>query len=452
LIMSNKGFKRDDKKIEEARAYLQNIIDAIPDFLLVLDKDLRIKIANRSFYEKFQTEIGKVRGRSIAEILPDKEGKLSSELTKLFGDSQPTKLFRTKDRVKNFELYYNSEKLGKRIFNIIARIISTEGEKEELVILRDITERKLTEKELRESRANLRNIIKKNADGIIIVDRKGVIRFVNPAAKALFGRDEEELIGEMFGFPLVAGETTEIEIIRRDGEVAIAEMRVVEMEWEGEIVYLASLRDITDRKLAEKEIQLSHDRLQKILHGTIKTLSSTIEKRDFYTAGHQQRVSFIARAIATKMGLPQEKIEGLYTAALLHDIGKIIVPSEILSKPGRLSQIEFSIIKEHPQVGYEILKDVDFPWPIAEIILQHHERMDGSGYPQGLTGNDILLEARILAVADVVEAISSHRPYRPALGIDKALEEISKNKGKLYDPQVVDACLGIVDEIKKCIS
>ena len=168
--------------------------------------------------------------------------------------------------------------------------------------------------------------------------------------------------------------------------------------------------------------------------------------RDPYTAGHQRRVTKLACAIAKEIGLTKEQIEGLRVAAIIHDIGKINIASEILSKPGRLTKLEFEMIKTHPQTGYEILKEIEFPWPVAQIVLQHHERMNGSGYPQGLSGKDILIEARILGVADVVEAMASYRPYRPALGIDKALEEILNNKGVLYDPDVVDACLKVFTE------
>jgi PAS domain S-box-containing protein/putative nucleotidyltransferase with HDIG domain len=186
--------------------------------------------------------------------------------------------------------------------------------------------------------------------------------------------------------------------------------------------------------------------LREGLEQSIQTIANTVEARDPYTAGHQQRVSELAVAIAREMHLPAEQINGIHLAAIIHDLGKIHVPAEILAKPGRLSEIEYALIKQHPQEGYEILKDVKFPWPIADIVLQHHERMDGSGYPQGLKGDAILLEARIMAVADVVEAMSSHRPYRPGLGIDAALNEIEKNKGALYDVKVVDACLKIFNE------
>jgi HD-GYP domain-containing protein (c-di-GMP phosphodiesterase class II) len=173
---------------------------------------------------------------------------------------------------------------------------------------------------------------------------------------------------------------------------------------------------------------------------------STIEVRDPYTSGHQSRSADVARAIATEMGLPQEQIEGLRMAGSIHDIGKLSIPAEILSKPSKLSEIEFALIKEHSQKGYEILQDVESPWPLAEIVYQHHEGMDGSGYPRNLKGNDILIEARILNVADVVEAMASHRPYRPSLGIDAALNEIEKNRGTKYDEAVVDACLKLFRE------
>ena len=180
--------------------------------------------------------------------------------------------------------------------------------------------------------------------------------------------------------------------------------------------------------------------------GTIQALSSTVETRDPYTAGHQRRVSNLARAIAQEMGLPKDTIDIIRMAGVIHDIGKISVPAEILSKPGRISDIEMSLIKVHSQSGHDILKDVELPYPIAEIVLQHHERLDGSGYPQGLKGDQILLEAQIISVADVVEAISSFRLYRPGFGIDVALEEIEKNKGILYDEKVVEVCLKLFRE------
>ena len=220
-------------------------------------------------------------------------------------------------------------------------------------------------------------------------------------------------------------------------------MRVMETEWEGEKTFLASLRDITERKLMSQGLQDNLDDLKQAVNGTIKAIALTVEMRDPYTSGHQHRVASLTRAIAAEIDISSDQAEGVFMAAAIHDIGKISLPAEILSKPVKLSDIEMQMIQAHSQVGYDILKGIDFPWPIADIVLQHHERMDGSGYPNKLSGNDILLEARIVGVADVVETMASHRPYRPSIGLDKALEEITQNKTVLYDPQVVDACIAL---------
>lgn len=204
--------------------------------------------------------------------------------------------------------------------------------------------------------------------------------------------------------------------------------------------------EITERRRAEEEFQHTLGKLRKAMDGVIHAMAFTVEVRDPYTSGHQRRVSDLARAIATEMGLTERQIDGIRFAGIIHDIGKISLPAEILSKPGQLTEIEFNMIKIHSQVGYEILRQIEFDWPIAQIVHQHHERVNGSGYPLGLSGEEILMEARTIGVADVVEAMASHRPYRPALGIEVALEEISRNKGILYDPQVVDACLKVFTE------
>jgi HD-GYP domain-containing protein (c-di-GMP phosphodiesterase class II) len=204
---------------------------------------------------------------------------------------------------------------------------------------------------------------------------------------------------------------------------------------------LGVTRDISERKL---EIE----RVRKALGATVQAIAVIVETRDPYTAGHQRRVADLARAIAMEMNLPIDRIEALRMAAAIHDLGKISVPAEILSKPTKLTDLEFGIIKTHPQSGYDILKDIEFPWPVARMILEHHEKMNGSGYPNGLTGDKVLLESRILSVADVVEAMASHRPYRASRGIEAALHEISKNKGTLYEPEVVDVCLRLFHEKK----
>lgn len=209
---------------------------------------------------------------------------------------------------------------------------------------------------------------------------------------------------------------------------------------------IANAKLFGDLKLAQEGLQETLKSLRKAIGTTIQVMVSAVEARDPYTSGHQIRSANLARAIGVEMGLPQEKIDGIRMAGSIHDIGKLSIPAEILSKPTRLSEIEFYMIKEHSRRGFEILKDVESPWPLAEIVYQHHERMDGSGYPRHLRGEEILIEARILAVADVVEAMASHRPYRPSLGIDAALNEIEKNGGIFYDGTVVDACLRLFRE------
>ena len=206
------------------------------------------------------------------------------------------------------------------------------------------------------------------------------------------------------------------------------------------VLLLGETRDITERKRAEQNLQRTLDSLRKAFGTTIRIMVSAIEMRDPYTAGHQIRSADLARAIAMEMGLPEEQVDGIRLAGSIHDIGKLSIAAEILSKPTKLKDIEFDMIKEHSRNGYEMLKDMESPWPLAEIVYQHHERINGTGYPRNIKGDEIILEARIMAVADVVEAMASHRPYRPALGIEAALEEIEQNKGILYDDVVVDAC------------
>jgi len=205
---------------------------------------------------------------------------------------------------------------------------------------------------------------------------------------------------------------------------------------------LKSHRDSLETIVRQRTKKLSEN-----IEGTIKTIAHIVDLRDPYTYGHQKRVADISVAIAKQMGLSENTIEGIYFAALIHDVGKIQVPAELLSKPSKLTKAEFNLIKTHPRVGYQLMKEVDFPWPIAELIYQHHEKMNGTGYPRKLSGDRILLGARIIGVADVLEAMSSHRPYRPALGLEKALEEINKNKGILFDTDVVDACMKVVPGI-----
>ncbi|MDZ7762550.1 MAG: response regulator [Desulfovermiculus sp.] len=246
-----------------------------------------------------------------------------------------------------------------------------------------------------------------------------------------------------------------------DAEVAV---RALEMGAYGYIIKPFKVNEIVinisnalRRQQLEAEQRARHENLEQLvakrtselhqaLHGVVLAVAKTVEFRDPYTAGHQSRVGQLARALARELGCPEDESEGIYLAGLIHDLGKIAIPAEILSKPSKLSDIEFSLIKTHPQVGFDILKDITFPWPLADMVRQHHERLDGSGYPQGLTDKNILFEAKILAVADVVEAMSSHRPYRPGLGLENALQELDRSRGTLFDPKIVDACWGLFRE------
>ncbi len=299
---------------------------------------------------------------------------------------------------------------------------------------------------------------------VLIVNKKHEILLANKAVEMELKLKPEDLIG---GYcpKLVHGVDTEFEHCPL-GE-AVAAGKPIEKEYfdeninkwiktsiypfehksEGEeIAYFHIAQDITKAKQDEEHLKASVVKLNNITHSIIEAITKTVEKRDPYTSGHQQRVSKLAAGIARKMAISKEKIEGIEIAALVHDIGKIVIPIDILSKPGRINHHEFSLIQAHSETGFEILQGIEFPWPVAQVVLQHHERLDGSGYPQGLKGEDILLEARILCVADVVEAMSSHRPYRQSLGIDKALEEISNGKGKIYDNEVVEACIRLYQD------
>ena len=311
---------------------------------------------------------------------------------------------------------------------------------------KEIATRQETEKALHMSEVNFRNMIYNNADGVLILDENSIVKFMNPGAESIFGTKAKHFVGQTFEHLIIPGKPTELDIIIGDGKSVVAEMRVMETEWEGKKAYLASLRDITNRKRMQQRLQRSLDNLKDVMDGTIRAMALAVEMRDPYTSGHQHRVAQLAQAIAEEISLPADTIEGVYMAASIHDIGKISLPAEILSKPLKLTEIERKMIQAHSKVGYDILNGVDFSWPIAQIVLQHHERMDGSGYPHGLGGKEVLIEARIVGVADVVETMASHRPYRPAMGLDKALEEVFKNRGRLYDEKVVNACLILFNE------
>ncbi len=374
---------------------------------------------------------------------------------------------------KNHKRNKTEEDFLRSIANTLAGVIERKRAEEALQKAKDELEvivRKRTNK-LKQLHRQNKLILDAVAEGICGVDQQGIITFINPAVISLTGYEPDDLVGgsyhdilhytKAYGTlhsrencpvhdTIASGKTHSVineEYRRKDGTSFPVEYESTPIWEKGGIVgAVITFRDITQRREAEEEVKRSLDMLGKALHGTVDALSITSETRDPYTAGHQRRVAQLACAIAQRMGLGQESVEGIRVAALLHDIGKIYVPAEFLSKPGQLSDIEHDLLETHPQVGYEILKNIDFTWPVAEIVLQHHEKIDGSGYPQGLAGKEILLEARILAVADTTEAMASHRPYRPSLGIKKALKEISQHKGTLYDSDVVNICVQLFSE------
>jgi PAS domain S-box-containing protein len=325
----------------------------------------------------------------------------------------------------------------------------------------DITERKLAEESLRNAEERYRSIFENAQEGIFQTTYEGQYLAANRALATVLGYDSpEDLMTTVIDIPTqlyvnpedrkvllkmmkeqVPVKGFETQFYRKDGSIIwVSVNQHAVHDAEGRVSYYEGFNeDITIKKE-------SVERMKKALWATVQAIAVTVERRDPYTAGHQRRVADLASAIATEMNLPTDQIDGIRMVAIIHDLGKISVPAEILSKPSELTDLEFGIIKTHAQSGYDILKDIEFPWPIARMVLEHHERMDGSGYPKGLVAEETLLESRILSVADVVESMASHRPYRPALGIDAALEEIEKNRGILYDNTVADACLRLFRE------
>ncbi len=341
------------------------------------------------------------------------------------------------------------------------------GEIESIITsFKEITARKETEEKLKASEQKYRSLAENATDVLAQIDLEGNFTYMSKSAEEETGYTREEV--KKLNIKDVLTEKSykksmqrinewikgaedlppyEVEVESKDGNIIPFELNTSPIYEDDKLKAIHIIaRNISRRKQVERELKESHKQLEQALEGTVNALASTLEQRDAYTAGHQKKVTQLALAIAQKMSLPEERIEGLRVAGTVHDIGKINVPVEILSKPTELGDTEMDLVKAHAQIGYEILKDVDFPWPVADIVHQHHERLDGSGYPQGLGGDEIRLEAKILGVADVVEAMNSHRPYRAAKGLDRALEEIKGNKGKLYDSQVVEACMKVFEE------
>ncbi len=330
---------------------------------------------------------------------------------------------------------------------------------------RDITESKHAVQELADSEQRFRGLVEQSVAGILIV-QENKLTYVNPRCAEILGLDSaDEAIGHDLAHFVAEADRGKIaesmrklldkevpsialdfDVMHRDGFMVKVGANANLATYHGRPAIISLIQDISEKKRDEERILNQIAQLKITFLSTVQLATSLSEMRDPYTAGHERRVSDIAETIATEMGLDEQRIEGIKIAGYLHDIGKISIPAEILVKPGRLSPTEYALVQGHAQAGYDVLKLVEFPWPVATVALQHHERIDGSGYPNGLKGEEILLESRIMAVADVIEAMSSHRPYRPGLGIEKALAEIERGRGTSYDPDVVDVSLRLFRE------
>jgi len=456
VLMDISEHKKAEEELRESELRFRTAFDSSNDGITILRGDEYLYV-NQKFLEIFgyrnRDEV--FQEIPFAWLHPDDRQRVMNinrkkEMNQTTPDRYEVRGIRKDGRSVHLEVSAATMRLRKKIFL--------------LLFLHDITVRKQMQEHLEEQREMFHTILENELSGVALIESSGKYLYVNPEFTRITGYTVEDIPkGREFfrrAYPdpqyrkrvimawkqdwraMGTGIDHQFQVTCKDGQVKDVEFRTTYLKDK----VVTNLRDITAQKKAEEERNHGLEKLRKMLGGTVEAMALAMGSRDPYTSAHQRRVSDLARRIAQEMQLEHDLIECVRTAGILHDIGKISVPAEILSKPTALNDIEFSIIKQHPERAYEILKEIDFPWPIAEIVLQHHERLDGSGYPRGLKSGEILLEAGILAVADVVEAISSHRPYRPALGIGPALEEIEKNKGRLYDVESANACLRLFRE------
>lgn len=443
--------KRAEGKLREALAEREVIFDNITAGI-VHAKDRVIRRVNRRFAEMVGYAPEELVGQSTEIVYPSKEDyeKLGREAyPELARGNAYQSVVRFKRKDGSLVWVYLSGRAVDR----------EQGGTNSVWVCENVTDRKAAEDELQRREARFRALVEGSGDMSMVFNAAGVIRYESPGMERLLGYRPEERIGRSsfeFVHPddlvrvrdgyqrILRGEAryvrTEFRARHRDGAWRVVEsVNGGAFELEGEKVGVLSLRDVTDRRRNEQRLLLG-------LEGTIAAIAAAAEMRDAHAAGHQRGAAGLAVAIARELGLDEVRIRGLHLAGIVHDVGQIRIPAEILARPSRLSEAEYALVKTHAQAGYDILKNVDMPWPIAEIVLQHHESLDGSGYPRGLKGDAIMLEARILTVADVVEAMVSHRSYRAAHGIDAALAEITNFRGTKFDPQAVDACLRLFRE------
>jgi len=441
LLFRDLKIRQDELRRSEERYHslFKHMLNGMAYCKMEFDADGRpvdfIYLAVNDAFEKL-TGLKNVEGKRITEIMPSIRQD-NPEFLELYGrvatTGQPEK---RELLLKPLDLW-----LYISVYSV---------EKENFVaVFENITERRKAEKDYQSIFENVQEgIFRSTPEGKIILANEAMAKMFGYDSPAEIMADITDAALQLYTYPedrakmkAIMEEQNvvrnyEIQFHRKDGGAfwASATMKAIRNGKDRILYFEGILEDITERKQ-------NIARLRKTLGGAVQAIASLVETRDPYTAGHQRRVADLARAIATEMGLSGDQIDGIRIAGTIHDLGKISVPSEILTIPRKLTALEYSLIKNHPQSGYDILKDIEFPWPIARMIVEHHERINGSGYPNGLPGEDLLIESKILSVADVVEAMATHRPYRPALGIDAALSEITANRGILYDPEVVDACL-----------
>ncbi|UCF70761.1 MAG: PAS domain S-box protein [candidate division WOR-3 bacterium] len=453
--------KKADNDLRESEERYRDLVEKAGAAILLVDRAGKFTFYNKRFAELLGYTSGEMRTKDLKSIVhPDDLDRVNNIREELLKGKVDTLKHEFKGIGKNGSIVYlECDATGLRDNG---KVVGTRS------YIWDVTQRTKTEEELKSSEERMKLLFEYAPDGYYINDLKGTFLDGNRAAEEMTGYKKQELIGKNFaklkllssdqvpkylallarnaiGYPTGPDEFT---LTRKDGSKTIVGIRTYPVRIEGKTVVLGIARDITEYKHTQEELRKSYERMQKVLEDTINALTSAVEKRDPYTAGHQHRVAVLADTIAERLNLPSDQKEGLHVAALVHDIGKINVPAGILNKPTSLSDAEFALVRDHVLVGYEILRTIEFPWDVAEIVLQHHERMNGTGYPSGTKGSAIMLEARILAVADVVESMMAHRPYRPALGREKAINELTKNKKNLYDTRVVNTCLKILKDRK----
>ncbi|MCK9195355.1 MAG: PAS domain S-box protein [Syntrophales bacterium] len=451
LELSELALKRAEEELRQSEERYRTILDEIEDGYQEVDLEGNFTFHNESFCKIFGYSKNELLGSNFRRYAADED--IADKVYRAYHQ-----MYKTGTPLKRFEWDIVTKDGVRRSIEFSASLLRDEGGHRRGFrgIVRDITDRKLVEDQYR--------MMANSAQTGVYIVQDGRLCFVNPHILNYSGYSKEELIGERvlhFVHPedwdmirekarkMLTGELItpyEYRMVDKSNQIKWLMETVTPISYKGRSAVLGNTMDTTDRKQAEKKLQDALYSLRKAFGATVQVMVSAVEIRDPYTAGHQTRSADLARAIATEMGLSQERIDGIRMAGNIHDIGKLSVPAEILSKPIKLTELEFSLIKEHANKGFEMLKDVESPWPLAEIVYQHHERMDGSGYPRNLKGGDILMEARILAVADVVESMASHRPYRPSLGLNAALAEIENNRGTLYDADAVNCCLKLFRE------